>query len=110
MCGNKCVYSDSDSSATEAKCILPSLSTSKSITSFGIQTAGPLYSKKYFGTASQEEIAKLFDKNNANFITDTSKPCHVGMEFREGYVGVLSKARFFLDTIADKGLYENTTF
>jgi len=37
MCGNNCTYSDADSTATEAQCKLPSLSTSKSIADFKIQ-------------------------------------------------------------------------
>jgi hypothetical protein len=96
MCGNKCVYSDSESSALEAVCKLPSLSTSKSVTTYKIETPGHLDSKVYFGTSSNDNQAKLFDKNNMNYNDDSSSACNVGMQFREGYVGVLTKVRFFL--------------
>jgi hypothetical protein len=31
-----------------------------------------------------------------NYNEDSSASCNAGMQFREGYVGVLSKLRFFL--------------
>lgn len=96
LCGNKCTYSDADSSASEAACKLPSLSTSKSVSTFKIGKSGYLDSKSYFGSSSAENYKKVFDKNNMNYNEDSSASCHVGMQFREGYVGVLSKVRFFL--------------
>jgi hypothetical protein len=37
MCGNKCTFSEADSSASEAACLIPSLSTSYSVTNFKIE-------------------------------------------------------------------------
>jgi len=95
MCGNKCEFSETDSSSAEAACKLPSLSTSKSVTDFKIEQPKILDSKLYFGT-SVAEVAKMFDFNNMNFNSDSSAACVAGMQFREGYVGVLSKIKFFL--------------
>jgi len=109
ICGNKCEFSDAESSAQQAVCKLPYLSTSKSISSFKIQQSTNLYSGKYVFTGSEDYAKNLFDKNNMNYNEDTRAPCHAGMEFREGYVGILSKVRFFLGDKHDMTKYAKIT-
>lgn len=96
MCGNNCTYSDADSTSGEIQCKMPALSTSKSIASFKIQENKVLDSKKYFAKNKTGGVEKLFDKQNMNYYNDDNGDCYAGMEFREGYVAVVSKVRFFL--------------
>ena len=105
MCENQCVFSESDSTATEAVCKLPPLSTSKSISTYKIVQPKILNSGKYITSGTEANVKKVFDLNNMNYYEDDSAPCYAGMQFREGYVGILSKVRFFL---GDK--YEMTKF
>jgi len=37
-----------------------------------------------------------FDGSNNIMNNDTSKNCYVGMQFRQGYVAILSQVKFFL--------------
>jgi hypothetical protein len=109
MCGNNCTYSDVDSTSSEIQCKMPSLSTSKSIASFKIQKDQVLNSKKYFATNKTGGVEKLFDKENMNYYYDDAGNCHAGMEFREGYVAVLSKVRFFIGNNLHMQKYRNLT-
>jgi len=47
-----------------------------------------LKSGRYFGTGSNSEIA--FDNDLLVAPSDSSKSCNLGMEFKEGHVGMLS--------------------
>ena len=55
-----------------------------------------LNSGKYFSSNKTGEPQNYFDGQVMNYYYDLSVPCYAGMEFREGYVAVLSKARFFI--------------
>ena len=91
-----------------AKCKVPMLSTVYSNENYNISSESEnLKSGKYFGTASNFEIA--FDDNLLVTPTDTSSPCHMGMQFKEGHVGLLSQVKYFMKDISSKALFVNTT-
>ena len=48
----------------------------------------------YFGTGNG--YMNAFDGSNNVMNNDTSKFCYVGMQFRKGYVAILSQVKFFL--------------
>lgn len=110
VCGQKCVFSDEDSTESEAKCKLPKMSTTYSNANFGIESEDQdLNSGKHFGTNDKASMA--FDGNNGNSAEDSSANCHVGMEFREGFVGMISQVKFFMANILDKSIFaENLKF
>lgn len=87
VCENICQYSETDSSNTAVGCILPSVSTSYSNVNFNITGETVLNSGKYFGSSSTADHSVVFDGNNLNTLDDSSNDCHVGMQFRDGYVG-----------------------
>jgi hypothetical protein len=69
-----------------------------------------LNSGKYIYSGSSDENAKkIFDYNNMNYNEDTSAPCSAGMEFRQGYVGVLSKVRFYLGDKHEMNVFAGLT-
>jgi len=45
-----------------------------------------------------------------NYFEDSKDTCFVGMEFREGYVAVLSKVRFFLGDLPKEKYVDKTIF
>jgi len=66
-----------------------------------------LKSGKYFGTADDFEI--VFDDVLLEKPTDTSSTCHVGMQFKENHVGLLSQVKYFMRDIISKDVFVNTT-
>jgi hypothetical protein len=79
VCENPCVYSDADSSPTEAACILPSVPTAYSNQEFNLTKQTALRSGKYFGSSSTADPGVVFDGNNLNTYDESSSDCHVGM-------------------------------
>ena len=79
FCQNKCVYSDADSSDTEAVCLLPAVSTMYSDTNKGINKKGVI--KPFLTTSSGTTHANLFDGNLNNMNEDMSADCDITMEF-----------------------------
>jgi hypothetical protein len=75
-------------------CRLPQLSTIYSNSNFNISTLNVLKSGKYFGSGSNPELA--FDGSWINTYQDTSANCYVGTEFKQGFVGILSRVKYFL--------------
>jgi len=51
----------------------------------------------------------VFDDNLLQKPTDSSATCHVGMQFKEGHVGLLSQVKYFMKDISSKNLFVNTT-
>jgi hypothetical protein len=89
VCDEKCVFNEKESTSTSAKCKMPKLSTVYSNQNYNVSTESEnLKSGKYFGTAQDYEIA--FDNDLLVTPTDASAPCHFGMQFKEGHVGLLS--------------------
>lgn len=87
---------------------MPKLSTVYSNLNYNIATESEnLKSGKYFGTADDFSIA--FDNNLLKKPTDTSSTCHLGMEFKEGHVGLLSQVKYFMKDMSSKSLFVNTT-
>jgi len=89
VCESPCEYLDSESTSSAVKCRLPSLSTAYSNANFQISPAdNNLDSGVHFGTGDNYENA--LDGVMATRNEDSSSTCNVGMEFRAGYVGMLS--------------------
>jgi len=40
---------------------------------------------------------------------DATADCHIGAEFKEGFVGLISQVRWYMGDINDKALYNDTT-
>ena len=108
VCGQPCIYSDA-SDAAVAKCSVPSISTSYSNTNFKIQEPQQdLVAGKSFGTNADH--AKVFDNNLLNNQgADSTADCHIGAEFREGFVGLISQVRWYMGDINDRSLFNDTT-
>jgi len=108
VCDEKCIFDNSASTASTTKCKVPKLSTVYSNQNFAISKESEnLKSGKYFGTANDFEI--VFDDNLLQKPTDSSETCHVGMQFKEGHVGLLSQVKYFMKDISSKNLFVNTT-
>lgn len=97
VCGEKCQVSET-SSPTSTKCTLPQMPTSYANTNFGIvQESEDLRSDRFFG--SNANYLKAFDDNNGEGPGDFTSNCHIGMEFNQGFVGILSQVKFFLKKV-----------
>lgn len=89
VCESPCEYLDSESTSSAVKCSLPAISTSYSNENFQISpSSSALDSGVHFGTGENYELA--LDGVVATGNDDSSSTCNVGMEFRAGYVGMLS--------------------
>ena len=89
VCETPCEYLESESTSSAVKCKLPALSTSWSNSNFAIAPVQTnLSSGVYFGTGETYELA--FDGFLSTKNEDTSGTCNLGMEFRAGYVGMLT--------------------
>jgi hypothetical protein len=94
VCSIKSDLDTAQSTSGQVSCKLPSLSTVYSNENFGIATVGVINSGKYFGTGSNPENA--FDGDWLNVNSDSSSDCNLGMEFKEGFVGLLNQVKYFL--------------
>jgi len=110
VCENLCVYSDADSTSTSAACILPPVPTAYSNQAFNLTEQSVLNSGKYFGSSSTADHGIVFDGNNLNTYDESSSDCHVGMEFREGYVASLSKVKYIVSDIAKDYFIDKLAF
>ena len=89
VCETPCEYLESESTSSAVKCKLPAMSTAYSNANFQISPPdNNLDSGVHFGTGENYELA--LDGIIATRNDDSSGTCHVGMEFRAGYVGMLS--------------------
>ena len=89
VCETPCEYLESESTSSAVKCKLPAMSTAYSNANFAIAPeTNALDSGVHFGTGENYELA--LDGIIATRNDDSSGTCHVGMEFRAGYVGMLS--------------------
>jgi hypothetical protein len=82
---------------------LPSVSTEYSDSSFGIQTARNLKPFKLSSSGTSHDA--LFDGDLFTQNLDNSNPCFIDMEFREGYIGVLDKVKYYLAVNRNKEQY-----
>ena len=63
---------------------------------------------KSFGTNADHK--NVFDNNLLNNQgADATADCHIGAEFKEGFVGLISQVRWYMGDINDKALYNDTT-
>jgi hypothetical protein len=89
VCDSKCEYSPDDSTPTKAVCKLPKLSTLYSNTNFEISIPNVgLNSGRFFGMSSNPSVA--FNGKLDDTYKDTNTNCHIGMEFKQGHVAILS--------------------
>jgi len=108
VCDTLCTFDAAAKSVSDADnfyCSLPSLSTVYSDSNFGITTdTSDLDSGRYFGTGGN--VSMLFDKDiTFEHYTEEGDECYQGMEFREGFVGMLAQAKYFMGDILDKYAY-----
>lgn len=108
ICSEKCVFSESDSTSAKTVCKVPEISTTYSDENFQISKVSEnLNSGVFFGTSGNPKIA--FDGSVTNTLSDTKAPCHIGMEFKEGHVGMLSQIKYFMPTLNDKTVFVGKT-
>jgi hypothetical protein len=108
VCAQKCLFSQSDSTATVAKCKLPKISTTYSNQNFKIEeSSDDLNSRNYFGTA--EDNSMYFDNSLLFTPSNQNDLCYFGMEFKEGHVAMISQVKFFMGNIVDKNVFINKT-
>ena len=80
---------DSSSPSSPVKCRLPAVSTIYSSENFMVTLASEsLNSGNYFGTS--DTVERAFDDDNVNIVEDEDANCVIGMEFKPGYVGMLT--------------------
>ena len=101
VCEEKCLLSETDSSPTEAKCLLPAVSTIYSNTNFMILSPAALNGTL---TASSLTPWAMFDGSITNWNEESSANtvCHATMAFKAGHVAILDKVKYYLDASLDK--------
>jgi hypothetical protein len=62
-----------------------------------MEPSDDLNSGKYFGTADNNAVP--FDNNLLINPVDSNANCHFGMEFKEGYIAMISQVKFFMGNI-----------
>ena len=77
-----------------AKLILPTMATEYSDATFGTQSPSNLKPFKLSSSGTTHDA--LFDGDLFSQNLDNSKPCFIDMEFREGYIGVLDRVKYYL--------------
>ena len=107
VCEKKCTFIKSTSTAGDINCSTPPLSTTYSNENFEIEVESEnLNSGVTFGTATDKTYALAFNGINTDQVNDKAVTCNVGMEFKFGYVGILSQVKWFLDTIPNRAAFE----
>lgn len=88
---------------------MPRISTIYSNENYGIMTKSEnLKAKKYFGTAADFELA--FDDKMLVNPTDTSLTPNLGLQFKDGHVGMISQVKYFLKDFNKNSMVNNTVF
>ena len=92
FCNKVCVFDSAASTAAEAKCTLPALSTTYSNENFAIATESEdLRPLRTFGSDGDDNAALAFDDEILTQPDNTAMSlCYVGLEFTEGFVGMIS--------------------
>ena len=108
MCEKKCEYNDVTSAIGQVACKLPAIPTTYSNQQFNIGVeSNSLNSGVYFGTPSTSDLAKAFDESVFTRVDTSDRNCVLGMQFKEGYVGSISQAKYFINYITNRDQYEN---
>ena len=109
VCDERCVFDESTSTAASTKCKVPKISTSYSNENFEIaKESENLKAAILFGSATDYELA--FDDKLLLSPTDSSSTCFVGMQFKEGHVGLLSQVKYFMKDITKATFMDTTSF
>ena len=87
VCSEKCVFDEEASTATVTKCKIPKISTVYSNDNYDIAKESENLKGTIFGTG---DYALAFDDKLIEGPSVLSGNCHLGMEFKEGHVGLLS--------------------
>ena len=106
VCGNTCVLDEDASTADQAVCTLPHVSTSYSASEYEIVTSGMIHDGTWWGTASDAELAKLTDDKNMIDLIDNYSPCFFDIQYKKNHVGVLDEVKFFINDLIDKSVYD----
>lgn len=109
MCEQECVVDLDASTATTAKCIMPSLMTTYSAREFDMGSHAPL-ELTWTGTGSASELAKLSDGDNLDDYSDSTNPCNFEISAESGYVYQISEAKVFINNLLDKTPYDQYLF
>jgi hypothetical protein len=62
---------------------------------------------KCFGTNANHQ--NVFDGNLLNNAQDTAANCHIGYEFKDGFVGLISQVRWYMGDISNKEVFNAIT-
>lgn len=112
VCKKECVIDTENSSADQLTCKVPPIATTRSNELFFITDEANLYGESYIYSGMTESQAKqAFDLKSLPGLHGTSANCHVGVQFADGFIGVLQELSFFLDyfnvnTIVDQLRFE----
>ena len=105
VCDTVCKFNEASSTSSSYACNLPPISTAYSDENFGIGSeTHSLQTGRYFGTG--DNYARLFDSDIVfEDQTTSGTECFAGMEFREGFVGMLSQVKYFMGDVDNKEDY-----
>jgi len=97
VCGEPCMFSES-SKPDVTVCKVPAIGTTYSNREFGIETENEdLKTGNYFG--SNANFMMAFDDDLGTGPGDNTANCDIGMEFNQGFVGLLGQVKFFLNGV-----------
>lgn len=107
VCSNNCTIVEADSDKDSTVCILPPVSTKYSDKNFNIEKVRHLKTGLYFQKRSSNNLNTLFDGDLVVHYDDHKVDCHVGMKFKDGYVGIINKIKFFIPQEIPNSEYVN---
>jgi len=97
VCGEPCMFSE-NSSPGMTTCRVPAIGTTYSNREYGIEVEDEdMKTGNYFG--SNADYMKAFDDELGVGSGDNSANCEIGMEFNQGFVGLLGQVKFFLNNV-----------
>lgn len=98
VCEKKCTTVETQSSDSVYSCLTPPISTTQSNSVFLIQEESNLKGEKViYDGMTQEQAESTIDEAILPSIQSSSADCYVGIQFPNGYVGVVNEVSFFLD-------------
>ncbi len=105
VCNAACNVSMGESSASTVKCQVPIIPTTYSISNFRVQSFH--YLKGSIFGSSWSNTLKVFDGHNPSGWSSTAKDCYFGVGFKEGYIGYVVEARFFMNRFSRNAFVNN---
>lgn len=87
------------------KCKLPAIPTTYSTNTYSV---GRLETALNSGVYIGESDAKIaFDGSIFTRVNSNESTCKIGMQFKEGYVGIVQQVKYFINYITDRTQYED---